>query len=127
MTKKLDLSMFARNANKPKNKEVENLELLEINNSINRGKNEFFKKYGTKNKIVECIFINKQNKEFIVYYFIEVYELIKHIKQIKFVKYRNAITTQNDIKTHWIELAKKEKKVLKNNLDLCIDKIIFLN
>jgi hypothetical protein len=125
-TQKLDLSMFARNANKPASELQNKLELQEINNNINKGRNEMFKKHGVKVNVVECSFTNKEGKSFKVYYFKEVYEYIKHVKNIKFICNVSAISTECDKLEYYIELAKTTKKTLKYDVELSASKIIVI-
>jgi hypothetical protein len=124
--KNLHLGMFGRNAMKPVSKEVENMELQEINESINKGRNEMFKKYGVKVSVIECEYTNEQGNAFIVYYFKEVYAHIKHLKNIKYIRNVNVITTQIDRLNSWVECAKTQKRKLNIDLDLSTSKMIVL-
>jgi len=125
-TQKLDLSMFARNANKPATKLQNKMELQEINNDVNKGRNEMFKKHGIKVNVIECNFTNKEGKIFKVYYFKEVYEYIKHVKNIKYICNVNVITTECDKLEYYKDLAKTTKKALKYDVELSASKIILI-
>ena len=116
----LDLSMFARNAMRPQTKEVEQSELLEINIEQTKGINDHFKKFGKVCNVVECLHTNKSGT-YKVFYFVEVYELIKHLKALKYVKKHKAISTQTDLLNYWLEGAKNPKKGI--DFDLCTDKL----
>jgi hypothetical protein len=116
----LHLSDLTTQATKPQSKAQYERDLAEINRSMNKGRNEAFKKFGVKKDIVECELTNEYGV-FKAYYFKEVYELIKHLKQIKFVRNHKAISIQADRAEAWIKVANNTKRKLKCDISLCKD------
>jgi len=116
----LNLTMFGKNANKILPLEMQKIELLEINQSINKGSNDNFKKFGTVEKIVLVEFTNK-NGTFNEYLFNDVFEVVKNNKNIKFIAFFNAISAQKNKLNVFIENAKSKK--YSENIFLNIDQL----
>lgn len=107
---KLDLTMLSTKANKPLSTDLEKAELLNINKTQTKGKIESFKRFGTIEKIVLVEFKNKYGI-FKEYMFYDVFEVVKNNKNIRFLSFFNAVSTQKNKINVFLDNAKNTKNI----------------
>ncbi len=78
---------------------------------------ERFKKDAKLEKVV-LIKLTTDTGVWNAYYFSEVYEYIKHLKNVKFVKYLDVLTLESYKKDMYVKCAKMQKRTLKDDIDL---------
>lgn len=122
----LNLSMFGKNANKVLPLELQKIELLEINQSINKGSNDNFNKFGTVQKVALIEQTNKYGT-FKEYVFYEVYEIVKNHKNIKILTFLNVLTMDySKLKCFIYEAENFGKKKNNDSIGICQDRMRIL-
>ena len=107
-------------SNKDALRPVSQKDLDIIDKQIDKSRQENFRKFGKKIRMVACNLTNEHGT-FKVFYFKEVYKYLKHLKSLDFLYEFDAICTVTDKLEHQISLAKKTKRKLIYNLDITED------
>jgi hypothetical protein len=76
---------------------------------------ERFKKDSKLEKVV-LVELTTDTGVWKAYYFLDVYECIKHLKNVKFIKSLNVLTLESYKKDMYVKCAKMQKRTLKDNV-----------
>jgi phage-related protein len=113
-------------SNKDALRPVSQKDLDIIDKQIDKSRQENFRKFGKKIRMVACNLTNEYGT-FKVFYFKEVYKYLKHLKSLDFLYEFDAICTVTDKLEHQISLAKKVKRKLIYNLEIIEDYFVRIN